>query len=54
MFNIAQFYQKAVRVMNVSYRPRRKEFMRMARVTAIGAVVIGVLGVVISVIFGYI
>jgi protein translocase SEC61 complex gamma subunit len=54
MFDIIGFYQKSMRVMNVSSRPREAEFVRMARVTAIGIVAVGVLGVVIAAIFGYI
>lgn len=54
MFDVIGFYQKSARVLNVSTRPRNAEFTRMARVTAIGIVVAGALGVIIAAIFGYI
>lgn len=43
--------KKMVRVLHVATRPRLKEFEEMARVTMIGTLLIGAIGVVISGIF---
>ena len=40
-----------IRVLRVSTRPRQKEFELMAKVTAIGVIVMGFIGVIVSAIF---
>ena len=54
MFNVGDFINKSLRIMNLFYRPKRKEFMKMARITAIGMVGIGLIGLLTSMIFGII
>lgn len=48
-----EFVQKAQRIANVAYVPREKEFMKMAKITAIGMVAIGVIGMLLTYIFGF-
>lgn len=54
MFNLADFIDRAIRVMNVFNRPKREEFVRMARITALGIVIVGILGLAVSMIFNFI
>jgi protein translocase SEC61 complex gamma subunit len=49
--NINEFIQRAVRVLRVSYRPTQEEFYTTLKVTALGIVLIGLLGYVITAIF---
>jgi protein transport protein SEC61 subunit gamma-like protein len=50
-FNINEFLQRAARVLRVSYRPTQQEFYETLKVTALGMVLIGLLGYVITIIF---
>lgn len=51
MFDPVDFTRRAFRVINVSYRPREKEYTKIAKVTGAGIIVIGLAGLVISVVF---
>lgn len=44
-------YRKMVRVLKVATRPRQKEFEQMAKVTMVGVIIMGLLGVIIAAIF---
>ncbi len=48
MFNVIDEYRKMERVLRVSSRPREREFVRMAKVTAAGIILMGLLGVALS------
>jgi len=48
MFNIGQFIRECVRVLTVASRPRRKEFEKIVKITGIGILLIGLIGVVLS------
>ena len=48
------FYQRAQRVLTVSYRPSEKEFWAMAKTTALGMVLIGFVGFIITLVFTFI
>ncbi len=48
---VSRFINRSQRVLSVCTRPRRKEFEKIAKVTALGMVFIGLTGVVISAIF---
>ena len=48
MFNAAEEFRKLVRVMQVASRPRMRDFERMAAVTGLGIVVMGIIGLIIS------
>ncbi|MFH1095830.1 MAG: protein translocase SEC61 complex subunit gamma [Candidatus Micrarchaeota archaeon] len=51
MFDISVELRKMVRVLSVATRPRQREFMRMAKVTAAGIILIGLIGVIVSFLF---
>ena len=48
MFDIRGFINQSVRVMNVATRPRQKEFEKIVKVTMMGVIIVGLVGVVIS------
>ncbi len=43
--------RKMIRVLRVATRPRQKEFEHMAKVTAIGVIVMGAFGLIVAAIF---
>ena len=49
--NIKQEFRKMIRVLRVSTQPRRKEFELMTKVVAVGVIVMGLIGVIVSAIF---
>ncbi len=49
--SINTFIQKSMRVLRVSYRPKSDEFWMIAKITGAGMVLIGFLGVLITLIF---
>lgn len=56
METISKFIKQSRRVLYVSRRPDRDEYMNVAKITGIGIIIIGVIGFVISLIaqlFGY-
>jgi len=48
MNNISQFLRQCRRVLYVSRRPDRDEYVNVAKVTGIGIIIIGVIGFIIS------
>ncbi len=50
---ISEFIQKAMRVLRVSYRPTSDEFYTTLKITGLGMIAIGVIGYVITIIFGF-
>jgi len=48
------FISRALRVLRISYRPTREEFYTTLKVTGLGMIAIGVIGLIISVIFQFI
>lgn len=50
---IKEFIQKAMRVLRVSYRPTTDEFYTTIKITGLGMVLIGLVGYVITIIFGF-
>jgi protein transport protein SEC61 subunit gamma-like protein len=48
MFNIAQYIRECIRVLTVASRPRRKEFEKIVKITGLGIILIGLIGVIIS------
>lgn len=51
---LLSFINRSKRVLNVSHRPRRQEYMMMAKTVAVGMVIIGLVGFVITVVFSVI
>ncbi len=47
------FYHKCVRVWKTLKKPTKKEFEMTAKVSAIGILILGVIGFIISIIMGY-
>ena len=52
--DIIAFVKESVRVMNVASRPRQKEFERIVKITGIGTIIVGLIGVIIMVILNLI
>ena len=48
MFDIVGYVRQCRRVMNVATRPRQKEFEHIIKVTGLGIIIIGLLGVIIA------
>ena len=48
MFDIGGWIKQAMRVMNVATLPRQKEFNRIIKVTGIGMIAVGLIGVILS------
>jgi len=48
MFDVVGFIRQSVRVMNVASRPRQKEFDKIVKITGIGMIIVGLVGVVLS------
>ena len=49
---IFEFIRQARRVLNISYRPTNEEFNMTAKITAFGMVLIGIIGYIITLVFG--
>ena len=48
MFDIGGWIKQAMRVMNVATLPRQKEFDRIIKITGIGMIAVGLVGVILS------
>ena len=48
MFDIIGYVRQCRRVLNVATRPRQKEFEHIVKVTGLGVILIGVIGVIIA------
>lgn len=48
MFNAVNYVKECRRVMNVASRPRRRDFEQIVKITGLGIVLIGLIGVVLS------
>jgi protein transport protein SEC61 subunit gamma-like protein len=52
--NLAELVKRCLRILIISRKPTQDEFRKVAKVTTIGVIVIGLVGVVVAVIFGFI
>jgi protein transport protein SEC61 subunit gamma-like protein len=50
---INEFIQKSMRVLRVSYRPTSEEFYTTLKITGLGMVLIGLVGYILTIIFGF-
>ena len=50
MFDIKGFINQSRRVMSVATLPRQKEFGKIVQTTAVGVIIIGLVGVILSVV----
>lgn len=48
MFSLADYIRECRRVMNVASRPRRRDFEQIVKITGLGIVLVGLIGVVLS------
>jgi len=48
MFDVVGFARQSMRVMNVATRPRQKEFEKIVKITGIGMIIVGLVGVILS------
>ena len=48
MFDVVGFVRQSMRVMNVATRPRQKEFDKIVKITGIGMIIVGLVGVILS------
>ena len=53
MFNIKSFVKQMVRVWHLLKKPNKKEWMTIAKVSAIGLGLIGVIGFIIALVMGF-
>ncbi len=53
MFNLKSFVKQCIRVWYLLKKPDSLEYKTIAKVSAIGLVVVGVIGFAVSMIFGY-
>ena len=49
---IADLIKRCIRILHISTKPTGEEYSKVAKVTALGIVIFGVIGFVISIIFG--
>ncbi len=52
--NLGELIRRCFRILIISRKPTQDEFRKVAKVTSIGVIVIGLVGVVVAVIFGLI
>ena len=49
--DLADIVKRCIRILHISRKPTNKEYENVARVTALGIIVLGVIGLVLSMIF---
>tara|TARA_Y100000310_G_scaffold77666_1_gene74271 strand:- start:1404 stop:1583 length:180 start_codon:yes stop_codon:yes gene_type:complete len=52
--NLKSFFFKSKRVWHVLKKPTKEEFLTIAKISAVGILVVGVVGFMISIAMGYI
>jgi len=53
MNSLKSFFASSRRILNISQKPTRKEFLLMAKIIAIGIILIGVIGYLIKLIANF-
>ena len=48
MFNIVSYLRECRRVLYVASRPKRRDFEQIVKITGLGTILIGVIGVLLS------
>ena len=48
MFDLRNYLRECARVLHVATRPRRKEFEKIVKITGLGIIIVGLIGVIIS------
>jgi protein transport protein SEC61 subunit gamma-like protein len=49
--SISRFFKECKRVLKVAKKPNREEYLNFSKVTAIGIVIIGIIGFIMTLIF---
>jgi len=52
--NIGELFNRSIRIFHISKKPTPSEFWEVAKITSLGMIVIGVIGVVLSFVLKYI
>ncbi len=52
LLKLNELVRRCVRILHISRKPTNEEFEQVAKVTGLGMVVFGVIGLIISVVFG--
>jgi len=52
--NLGELIKRSKRILIISRKPSSEEFAKVAKVTAFGAILIGVIGMLVSVVLGFI
>ncbi|MBI2044080.1 protein translocase SEC61 complex subunit gamma [Candidatus Pacearchaeota archaeon] len=50
---LTSFYHQSVRVWHILRKPTRKEFLMVTKISAIGILIVGIGGFIISIFMGY-
>ncbi|MCX8197588.1 MAG: protein translocase SEC61 complex subunit gamma [Candidatus Micrarchaeota archaeon] len=48
MLDVLHYARECIRVLNVASRPRKREFEKIVKITLLGIILIGLIGVLIS------
>lgn len=48
---IAEFLKQCVRVLKVSSKPKKREFLLSAKICALGIIILGIIGLIVYAIF---
>ena len=54
VMNLMDLVKRCIRILHIARKPDNDEFSKTAKVTAFGMVVLGLIGFVVSIIFGLI
>ena len=52
--DVKELFERCIRVFHISRKPTDAEFRKVAKISAIGIIVIGLIGIIISAVFGLI
>ncbi len=51
---MGEFYKRAIRILYISRKPTKEEYLKVAKITALGMIALGVVGFIISLVFSLI
>jgi protein translocase SEC61 complex gamma subunit len=51
---LKELFKRSIRILHISRKPTNAEYSKVAKVTALGMLLFGLLGFVITIIFGFI
>ena len=52
--NLGEIINRSIKLIYISKKPKDSEFRKIAKIAGLGAIVIGVIGMIISVILSYV